>query len=118
MLAKFNELLDKIWLTVASFLLFGTSVILLTSCVINPQDINWQKTPLTGTILGTYERGVSKIGNPTIYVRIKIEDSGEEISIRDTGEIPVIIRGKKLILNRGITKEGKKFYRLVRLEEK
>jgi hypothetical protein len=115
MLSKLNTDWKKIGYLV---FLFGISFILLTSCFTNPIDINWETTPLTGTILNSYVTRSSRFtGNSLATIDVKL-DSGETVSIIDRGEMPVIVRGKKVFLNRGTTLKGEKFYRLASLQEK
>ena len=113
MLSRLNADSKNIWVAITLFLLCGASIILLTSCFTPPEKINWEETASTGTILGTYEQPIqSEYTASKIYVRIKLS-SGEVISIRDTGQIPLIIKGKQVKLNRGTTDSGQKFYKLV-----
>ncbi len=92
-----------IWLSIiAAICLFGWGCL-------DSRVIHWENTPITGTVLGTVHYP-SQHSASRIDIRIKL-DSGDVIFVRGGGEMPVIVRGKKVKLNRGITDSGEKFYR-------
>jgi hypothetical protein len=84
----------------------------LTLCLIswgcvNPKDINWENTPITGTVLGTVEYP-NQYGSSTINIRVEL-NSGESILVPSTGGMP-IVKSQQVKLYRGATDSGKKFY--------
>ena len=92
--------------------IIGVSIFLAISlstigCV-NPKDINWESTPITGTVLGTVE-SPNQYGPSTTRIKIKL-DSGEIVYVKSAGEMPLIVKGKKVKLRRGTTDSGRKFY--------
>lgn len=101
-----------IWLSI--FLALSLST---WGCV-NPQDINWENTPITGTVLGTVEYP-NQYGPSEIKIRVKL-DSGETVLVKslEAGEMPLIVKGKEVKLRRGTTDSGRKFYDFVRPSQK
>ncbi len=89
---------------------------LLTSCAFYAKEINWDKTPLTATILGTYNAPSTTYPSKR-FIRIQLA-SGEKILIKDREEIPIIIKGKQITVNRGIGDNGAIFYRFTPSEKK
>lgn len=89
------------WLSI--FLALSLSV---WGCV-NPKDINWENTPITGTVLGTVEYP-NQYGHSRIKIRVKL-DSGETVLVDSTREM-LIVKGQEVKLRRGTTEEGRKFY--------
>ena len=83
---------------------------LFTLGCVNLQDINWENTPITGTVLGTVEQP-SQSGPSTIKIAIKL-DSGEMVLVRPIPKNSSIVKGQKLKLYRGTTNLGSKFYSL------
>ncbi len=88
-------------------LLIASAICLFIWGCVNPQDINWESTPLTGKVVRTVEypgNGPSKI-----RIAIKIE-SGKVVQVDATKNMPLIIKGKNIDLYRGTTDSGRKFY--------
>ncbi len=90
-----------IWLSI--FLAISLST---WGCV-NPKDINWENTPITGTVLGTVEYP-NQYGHSRIKIRVKL-DSGETVLVDSTREM-LIVKGQEVKLRRGTTDSGRKFY--------
>lgn len=94
-----------IWLSI--FLALSLSV---WGCV-NPEDINWENTPITGTVLGTVEHP-NQYGPSRIEISIKL-DSGEVVLL-DPPRKMFIVKGQEVKLRRGTTDSGRKFYDFAR----
>ena len=85
-------------------LLIVSAICLFIWGCVNPQDINWESTPLTVKVVRTAQYGHYKI-----RIAIKLE-SGEVVQVDATKNMPLIIRGKNIALYRGTTDFGRKFY--------
>jgi len=87
--------------------------IVLTICLsiwgcVNPQDINWESTPLTGKVKRTIKHP-SQIGPPGISIAIELE-SGEVVLVAPPRNIRFMLKGKDVNLYRGTTDSGREFY--------
>ena len=89
-----------IWLSI--FTAINLSIL---GCV-NPEDINWENTPITGTVLGTVD--FSDEYGPRNKIRIKL-DSGKLILL-DPPSKKFIVKGQEVKLRQGSTDSGRKFY--------
>ena len=99
-MSKFNQK-RNFWLSVSLAL-----CLFIWGCV-NPKDINWENTPITGTVLGTVEYP-NQYGPSTIKIRVEL-NSGESLLVPSTGAMP-IVKGQQVKLYREATDSGKKFY--------
>lgn len=87
-------------------------VISLSTCgCVNPEDINWENTPITGIVLGTVEYPELE-DPPRNKISIKL-DSGEIVLLNPPRKM-FIVKGQKVKLLRGTTDSGRKFYDFAR----
>ncbi len=74
-----------------------------------PEKVIWEKTTVTGTVLGTYNTP-SQYQAPDTYIRVELA-SGEVVLVHDKGILPLIIKGQQVTLNRGSIDSEQVFYR-------
>ena len=79
---------------------------------VNPEDINWENTPINGTVLGSVEYPELYGASTRNQISIKL-DSGETVLVPSIREM-LIIKGQEVKLLRGTTDSGRNFYSLVR----
>ena len=111
-----NTYLKNIW-TVTSNIFVLICCVLGVGAIIHfsvfyftaPEKVRWETTSVTGTIIGSYHTP-SQYNAPQTYIRVKLA-SGETVLIKDKGNLPLVIKGQQVMINRGTIDSEQFFYR-------